>query len=112
MLNAARAGDVPAYLASYTGPMEAALRQSLGEFTDVDFARYLRNSTANLKGAAVSDPENISASEVKIRVEYVYQDRNAIQTMYLDRSPSGWKISRTDGEERVKTLIPYGTPLK
>jgi hypothetical protein len=112
MLNAARAGDVKAYLAEYTGSMEAALRQSLAESTDAAFAKYLRDSTASLKGVAVSDPEKISANEVKIRVEYVYQGRNEIQMMYLEQGPNGWKISRTDGEERVKTLVPYGTPVK
>lgn len=47
-----------------------------------------------------------------MRVEYVYQDRNEVQMMYLEKRPSGWKISRTDGDERVETLVPYGTPVK
>src|SRR5579871_2494219 len=55
MLNAARAGDVNAYLAAYTGSMEASLRQSLAESNAADFAKYLRDSTASLKGAAVAE---------------------------------------------------------
>ena len=105
MLNAARSGDVKRYLAAYTGSMEEALRQSVSE-------SYLRESTAGVKGTAVSDPEKISATQVKIRVEYIYQDRNETQTIYLDETPGGWKISRTENQERVKTLIPYGTPVK
>jgi hypothetical protein len=105
MLNAARSGDVKRYLAAYTGSMEEALRQSVSE-------SYLRESTAGVKGTAVSDPEKISAAQVKIRVEYIYQDRNETQTIYLDETPAGWKISRTENQERVKTLIPYGTPVK
>ena len=47
-----------------------------------------------------------------MRGEYIYQDRNEAQTMYLEKGPTGWKISRADSDERVKTLIPYGTPVK
>ena len=105
MLDAARAGDVKQYLASYTGPIEAALRQTVSQ-------EYLRNSTAAIKGIAVSDPETMSDTEVKLRVEYIYQDRNEAQMMYLEKVPTGWKIARADSDERVKTLIPYGTPVK
>ena len=52
MLNAAKAGDVKAYVASYTGQMEAALRQTLT-------ANYLKDSHAAIKGVAVSDPQKI-----------------------------------------------------
>lgn len=112
MLSAARAGDVKRYLDSYTGQMEATLRQSLAETTEPAFAKYLRDSNAAIKGVAVSDPQNISDLEAKVRVEYIYQDRNEAQTMYLEKGPAGWKISRADSDERVKTLIPYGTPVK
>jgi hypothetical protein len=32
--------------------------------------------------------------------------------MYLEKEASGWKIARVDRAERVKTLVPYGTPLQ
>lgn len=111
MLDAARAGDVRRYLAGYTGQMEAALRQSLAETTEPAFAKYLRDSNAAIKGIAVSDPQKITDLETKVRVEYIYQDRNEAQMMYLQKGPNGWKISRADSDERVKTLIPYGTPV-
>lgn len=111
MLNAARAGDVKAYLSSYTGPMEASLRQTLAESTEAAFTKYLRDSVAGIKGIAVYDPQ-ITGGTAAVRVEYVYQDRNEIQMMYLEQGAKGWKISRADGDERVKTLIPYGTPVK
>src|SRR5262245_12356972 len=44
MLDAARSGDVKSYLASYTGQMDAALRQSMAETTETGFARYLKDS--------------------------------------------------------------------
>lgn len=112
MLGAARAGDVKAYLASYTGPMEAALRQALAETTEPGFAKYLRDSNAPIRGVAVSDPQRTTDLEAKVRVEYIYQDRNEVQTMYLEKGSNGWKISRADSDERLTTLIPYGTPVK
>jgi hypothetical protein len=105
MLNAAKAGDVKAYLASYSGQMEAALRQTLT-------ANYLKDSHAAIKGVAVSDPQKITDQEAKVRVEYIYQDRNEVQMVYLEKGPDGWKIARVDSDERVQTLIPYGTPVK
>lgn len=112
MLNAARSGDVKSYLANYTAGMEATLRQSIAESGDAAFAGYLIQSNAQVKGVAVSEPRKISESAVKVRVETIYQDRNEAQTMYLERGPAGWKISRTETDERIRTLIPYGTPVK
>jgi hypothetical protein len=112
MLDAARVGDVKAYLTSYTGQMDSALKQSLAETTEIGFAKYLKDSNAAVKGIAISEPQPITDREVKVRVEYVYQDRNEAQTMYLERGAGGWKISRVDGAERVKTLVPYGTPVQ
>lgn len=112
MLDAARAGDVKAYLASYTGALQATLLQTIAESSEAGFAKYLRDSNAGIKGVAVSDPQKIADLESRVRVEYIYQDRNEVQIMYLDKGAKGWRISRVDGEERAKTLIPYGTPVK
>ena len=112
MLDAARSGDIKAYLASYTGEMEAALRQELAENGGPAFARYLRDSNAAIKGVAVSGAPPTNQGQTSLRVEFVYQDRNEAQTMFLERAGSGWKISRVESEQRLKTLIPYGTPVK
>lgn len=112
MLDAARTGDVKAYLSSYTGQMESSLKQSLAETTQTGFAKYLKDSNAAIKGIAISEPQTLTDREVKVRVEYVYQDRNEAQFLYLERGPAGWKITRVDGVERVKTLVPYGTPVQ
>src|SRR5206468_10375202 len=81
MLDASRAGDVQAYLSSYAGQMLSALEQSVRETGQERFSRYLRDSNWAIKGIAVSDPEPVSGREMKIRLEYVYQDRNEAQTM-------------------------------
>ena len=110
MLDAAREGNVNKYLASYSGQMETSLRQAITE--SPDFGKYLKDSNAAIKGVAIMEPEQVNDREVKARVEYVFQDRNEVQSMFLDKTSSGWKIVRVDSAERVKTLVPYGTPVR
>ena len=111
MLDAARKGDVPRYLAAYAGPMEASLKQSIAESSKSAFSQYLIETNATLKGVAVTAPEPPTPREAKLRVEYVYQDRNEVQFMYLEKLPT-WKITRVETAQRVKTLVPYGTPVR
>ena len=110
MLDSARVGDVKKYLTSYTGQMQQSLRQTIAE--SPDFATYLRDSNAALKGIAVMEPQFLSDREARARIEYVYQDRNEVQYFYLEKMPGGWKIARVDTADRVKTLVPYGTPVQ
>lgn len=112
MLEAAREGNVDAYLAYFSGPIKASLEQAVAEATGKGFARYLRESNAPIKGIAVTAPERLSEASVKARVEYVYQDRNEVQYMYLERTAGAWRITRLDAAQRIKTLIPYGTPVE
>ena len=109
MLDAARTGNVSKYLASYTGPMQQSLQQARSE--SPDFAKYLRESNASIKGVAVMDAEQVTDREVKTRVEYVFQDRTEVQFFYLEKMSNNWKIARVDSAARIKTLIPYGTPV-
>src|SRR5438270_11292185 len=57
MLDAARVGDVKSYMASYTGQMDSALKQSLAETGEGGFARYLKDSKAGVKGGAMAEPQ-------------------------------------------------------
>jgi len=68
MLDAARVGDVKAYLASYTGQMDSALKQSLAEASEAGFAKYLKDSNAAVKGIAISEPQTLTDREVRVRV--------------------------------------------
>ena len=112
MLDAAREGDVKKYLSFYTGQMEGSLKQTIAESGEPSFAKYLRESNASVKGIAINEPQPLTDREVKVRVEYVYQDRNEVQYMYLEKAGDAWKIARVDAAERVKTLVPYGTPVQ
>lgn len=110
MLDAARNGDVSTYLASYTDEMALALDRARKD--SPDFAKYLRESNAALKGIAVMEPQPQPDGSVELRVEYVYEDRNEAQFFFLEKTSGRWKISRVETSERVKTLIPYGTPVQ
>lgn len=111
MLDAARAGDVKAYMARFGGPMETSLRQMLSESSPAAFAAYLRDTNAAIKGVVVSDPQ-LSGSSATVQIQYVYADRTESQTMYLEKSGPVWKIVQTGAGERIKTPIPYGTPVR
>jgi len=111
MLDGARAGDPAAYLACFSGQMEASLRQSQVEMGPRAFSEYLIKTNREIKGIALSEPVAVTDREVRVRVEYVYQDRNEVQQMHLEKASGGWRIARVDAAERVKTLVPYGTPV-
>lgn len=111
-LDAARDGDIKKYLAGYTGQMLTSLQRALTESTPEAFAKYLKDANASVKGIAITEPQQLTDREVKVRVEFVYQDRNEVQFMYLEKSGRQWKIARVDGAERIKTLVPYGTPVQ
>ncbi|MBM3814728.1 MAG: DUF4878 domain-containing protein [Acidimicrobiia bacterium] len=112
MLDAAREGNVQAYLAAYTGQMETSLKQSIAEQGEQAFGRYLKETNQPVKGIAITEPQTLTESQVKVRVEYVFQDRNEIQFYYLEKQGKEWKIARLDAAERIKTLVPYGTPVQ
>ena len=112
MFNAARAGEVASYLATFTDPMAATLRQALAETTESEFKKNLRGSYASVKGIAVSSLQQTADTEGSVRVEYVYQDRNESQMMYLAKTPAGWKISRTEADQRIAVPVPYGTRVR
>jgi hypothetical protein len=111
-LEAARAGDAKAYLELYGGQTRITLDQTYKEKGESGFRDYLRQSTAELKGLAVFDPKAVGEGAMEVRVEYVYQDRNEAQLFQLEKSAAGWKIMRVLDAERVKTLVPYGTPVQ
>ena len=112
MLDASRNGDVTSYLASYSGTLRASLEESIRESGRERFSRYLKDTNSAIKGVALSAPQPPGEREATIRVEYIYQDRNEAQTMYLEKDGANWKITRVDATDRLKTLIPYGSPVQ
>jgi hypothetical protein len=112
MLDAAREGDVDAYIGHYQGQLRASLERAIEEQGAGGFAEYLRQSNAPIKGIAVTAPERLSPNSVKARVEYVFADRNEVQFMFLENAGGEWVITRVDAAQRIKTLVPYWTPVE
>ena len=112
MLDAAREGDVGAYLDSYSGRLRAELEQGVREQGKRQFGESLRTANAAIKGIAINVPEPMPEGRVRARVEYVYQDRNEVQWMYLEQVDSRWRIGRVEAAQRIPTVVPYGTPVE
>jgi hypothetical protein len=112
MVDAARTGEVDAYLGVFTGGLEASLRRAVAERTVAAFAAYLRDSSASVKGVAVYDAQWESAEKARVRMDYIYQDRNEKQLIELAKVSNKWKITQFSAGESVKALIPYGTAMR
>lgn len=117
MFDAARTGDVDGYTRWYAGAMADSLGQSVSEQGRERFAKYLIETHAPVKGLAVEAAAAASSDErrAKMRVEYVYADRNEAQMLELERAAAAggaWRIVRVERMERVKTAVPYGSPAQ
>jgi hypothetical protein len=111
MLDRARIGDVEAYLDCFDDPLRAQLAETIKESTVEQFRSYLVSQNAAIRGVAVSLTDRPSPDEARVRVEYVYSDRNEVQEIYVKQEGEKWKIVKVMGSERIKTLIPYGTDV-
>ncbi|MDW8367604.1 MAG: hypothetical protein RMK49_17305, partial [Abditibacteriales bacterium] len=113
MVDAARVGDVQAYLDCFTGDLRARLQKTVEEVGEAKFADYLKRTSHEPKGLVVrvSEIETVSASEMKVPLEYVYADRNEVQVHRVIQVGNEWKISGVEQTQRIKTLIPYGTEV-
>jgi len=109
MLDASRAGDVRAYLDCFSGSVRDQLLQAVKESTESKFSSYLIGQNAAFQGVAVSVIDRPSVEEARVRVEYVYSDRNEAQNLSLKTEGNHWKIVTVTSAEPIKTLIPFGT---
>jgi hypothetical protein len=111
MLDAARDGNVGAYLRCYTSEMESSLKQIVKERGDNALAGYIRSFNAAIKGVAIQEPQSTVDNEVRERVEFIYGDRNEAQTYYLRRTGAEWRIERQENTQGVSAVVPYGSPV-
>jgi hypothetical protein len=111
MLDAAQAGDVNRYQDQHTGAAAETIRRAVAEAGAERFSQALRDLHRPVKGVAVMEPEAVSESEVRVKVEFVFQDRNETQVLRLRKESARWRIADSQAAERAKTVVPYGTPV-
>lgn len=111
MLDAARAGDTAVYVDTFSGPLQQQIQQAIRESGKRQFATYLTAQSSSFQSVALSVADQPSDVEARLRVEYVYANRNEVQTFHLKQSGGRWKIVGISGTDQIKTLIPYGTAV-
>jgi hypothetical protein len=111
MLDAARAGNTAVYVDTFSGSLQQQIQQAIRESGKTQFASYLTAQSSSFQSVALSVADQPSNLEARLRVEYVYTNRNEVQTFHLKKSEGRWKIISISGTDQIKTLIPYGTAV-
>jgi hypothetical protein len=111
MLDAARAGDTAVYVDTFAGPLQQQIQQVIRESGKKQFAAYLTAQSSSFQSVALSVADQARDAEARLRVEYVYTNRNEVQTFHLKKSGGRWKIIGISGTDQIKTLIPFGTAV-
>jgi hypothetical protein len=111
MLDAARNGDTKVYVDTFSGPLQLQIQQAVRESGKLQFASYLAAQSAKFQSVAISVTDQPSDVEARLRIEYVYTNRNEVQIFHLKKDEGRWRIIEISGTDQVKTLIPYGTAV-
>jgi hypothetical protein len=111
MLDAARAGNTAVYVDTFSGPLQQQIQQAVRESGKAQFSTYLWGQSVSFQSVALSVTDQPSDLEARLRVEYIYSNRNEIQTYHLRKLGGRWKIVGISGTDLIKTLIPYGTAV-
>lgn len=111
MLDAAHAGDTQAYVSAFAGTLRQQIEQVIRESGKTQFATYLAGQSSSFQSVALTVTDQPSDEEARLRVEYVYVNRNEVQTLHLRKNAGQWKIVGISGTDQIKTLIPYGTAV-
>jgi hypothetical protein len=111
MLDAARAGDTTVYVDTFSGPLQQQIQQAVRESGKRQFSSYLAGQSASFQSVALSVTDQPSDVEARLRIEYIYSNRNEVQMYHLRKFDSRWKIVGISGTDLTKTLIPWGTAV-
>jgi hypothetical protein len=111
MSDAAREGDVNAYLDCFDGALKSNLQRTVAEMGEAQFSQYLKRLNGEMTGIAVSDFERVSENEATLRVEFVFRGKNEAQKHHFKLINGDWKIEKLDGAEQIKPLTPYGSDV-
>jgi hypothetical protein len=109
MSDAAREGDVQAYLDCFSGALRQNLDKTVAEMGAEKFKAYLQQRQAEVTGIAVSDLEQPDAQTAALRVEFVYRGKSEVQKHHFKFINGQWHIAQVDGSEQISLPTPSGT---
>jgi hypothetical protein len=109
MFDAAKTGQIRKYLNCFAPELRKELDQRRRDQGNGAFKRYLVERSQPVKGIALSEKQ-LGKESGTVQVEWVYQDRNEVQTVSLRKIGRDWKIAALTEGQRQEQLVPYGTP--
>ncbi len=109
--DAARDGNVRAYLRLATGELQRSLDHLRKQQGAEAFQANLRRTNDGIVGQAVRPLPGVPTGTAFYEVELIFTDRNEVQTFRLQQKGNGWAIASIDAARVYQPEIPYGTPV-
>ena len=109
--DAARDGNMGAYLRLTTGDLRKSLDQLRKQQGAETFQANLRRTNDGIVGQAVRPLPGAPSGTADYEVELVFTDRNEVQRFRLEQVGSGWAIASIETARVYQPEIPYGTPV-
>ena len=111
LLEAARAGDVAAYIQAFGGPAHARLAREVDEIGRDIFALRLRRAGVARKGHAVfaPEPDGDRLDGAAITVESTFADRIERQTFRLEQANRRWLVTEIETAREHVPKNPLGS---
>jgi hypothetical protein len=111
MFQTMRAGDVPNYLACFSGELREQLDATVHQQGRSSFADYLKDISAPIRGRTVFEPEYVAPGRARVKVDRVYEARMwEYQRYQLAQQAGSWTIYAIDPVQYHEPPVPYGAP--
>lgn len=111
MLEAARTGDLDAYLDCFDGELRDRLAGEIASRSRAAAAAELQSGEADLKSFATHPLVPPAEGEALVTLERIYARRHDLQRVRLRNRDGEWKIVELVPVDRIAPPIPYGTPV-
>ena len=108
-MEATKAGDVEAYLASFSGSLKDRFNREVAEQGREAFAARLRETATTRKSHALFAPEAEGPEGARLVVESVYPDRNERQTFRVEQLDGRWLITGLETARSHQPASKFGT---
>ena len=107
MFSFAKFGDVENFLGCFAGESLAILQSNRKDWKNQGFREYIKGFAQDVKGVSIINGTEENEGNRVFEVEVVYADRNELQTVFLQKTNKGWKITKVLKPVIIKPAIPY-----